>query len=56
MATEYSVGLVLAMEEADLVEYMKNNRDARGTFDISNIRDWNEIPIAKQTELEQRLM
>lgn len=32
------------------------NRDVRGTFDISNIRDWNEVPIAKQTELEQRLM
>jgi hypothetical protein len=39
MATEYSVDQVLAMEEVDLVEYMKNNRDARGTFDILNIQD-----------------
>lgn len=56
MASEYTIGQLLAMDESELVQHIANNQNARGMFDATNITDWDEVSEAQQTQLLQRLM
>lgn len=56
MAPKYSVAQLLALDDPALVQHIKDNRDAREMFDVTNIGDWDEVPEAEQTKLLERLM
>lgn len=56
MAPTYSVGQLLVLDDPALIQHITDNRDARAMFDVTNIRDWDDVPESQQTKLLERLM
>ena len=57
MAPDYTVGQLLEWDEPALVRYVVDHQDARGTLDITSIRDWNwdQVHDSQQIKLLERL-
>ena len=45
------VSVWLEVDDPALVQHITDNRDARAMFDVTNIRDWDEVAEAQQTKL-----
>ncbi|KAK3321490.1 hypothetical protein B0T19DRAFT_445249 [Cercophora scortea] len=51
---EISVGQLLALDEAALVQHMIRHRDDQGRIDITHVKDWDDVPEAERIQLQEK--
>lgn len=57
MATQLSVDQVLRLTERELIQFVKQNiTNEGGTWNISNIVDWEDVSQAKSELLSEKLL